>query len=64
MTVFTRDQLHKVVGYITKKNTSQVYLLFGERYLCQQAAEKITHALLAGGGIAHVIDGNNEDLAV
>ncbi|MDH3330433.1 MAG: hypothetical protein OEM01_14475 [Desulfobulbaceae bacterium] len=63
MTIFTRDQLDSLVKKIRKKNISQVYLLFGERYLCQQAAEKITQALLEGGGTVNSIDGSQEDFS-
>jgi len=64
MTVFARDQLDTLVNKISEKNVSQVYLLFGERYLCQQAAEKIVRALTVEGGNVHSIDGLQEDYSV
>jgi DNA polymerase-3 subunit delta len=64
MTVITRDQLNTLVRKTAEENPSQVYLIFGERFLCQQAAEKITGALLsAGGGNLHVIDGSQDDFS-
>lgn len=63
MAILVRDQLDSLVEKIRKKNISQVYLLFGERYLCQQAAEKITRALLQDGGNVHGIDGALEDFS-
>lgn len=64
MVTYKREQLDKLVKEIQKDNLSQVYLLFGERYLCRQAAEKISQALLAGGGNIHSIDGSQENLSV
>ena len=63
MTVTTRDQLDTLVKKIRKGNSSQVYLLFGERFLCQQAAEQITDALLTDGGNIHNIDGSQENFS-
>ncbi|MDW7774332.1 MAG: hypothetical protein SCH71_15710 [Desulfobulbaceae bacterium] len=64
MAVYTRDQLDALAKKIRKENISQIYLLFGERYLCQQAAEKIISALLPGGGNVHIIDGAQEDFSL
>ncbi len=36
-------------------------LLFGEAYLCRAAAHQIEEVLLAGGGVLHPIDGDEED---
>ena len=63
MTVFTRDQLDSLIQNIRQHETSHVYLLFGERFLCQQAAERISDALLYQGGNSHIIDGNQIDLS-
>ncbi len=63
MTVITRDQLDTFITKTAEKNPSQVYLIHGERFLCQQAAEKITAALLAGGGNLHVMDGSQENFS-
>lgn len=43
---------------------SQVYLFFGERYLCQTAADMLQEQLLADGtGAVHSLDGDLEDPA-
>lgn len=63
MTVITRDQLDTMVKDLQKEDTNQVYLLFGERYLCQQAADKICNNLLSGGGNCHVVDGESESFS-
>ena len=63
MTITTRDKLDTLVKKISRTNSSQAYLLFGERFLCQQAAEKITSALVNGGGNLHYIDGSQEDFS-
>lgn len=64
MSIYTRDQLDSLVAQIGKKKVSPVYLVFGERYLCQQAAEKISAALVKDGGNIHTIDGSQEDIAI
>lgn len=64
MAIFVRDQLDSLVEQVRKNNISQVYLLFGERYLCQQAADKIMQALHQGGGNILSIDGAQEDFSV
>lgn len=42
---------------------TRVILLFGERYLCREAADAVQHALLDGdkGGAVHPIDGEREN---
>jgi len=64
MAIVGRDQLDALVAEIHGKKISQVYLLFGERFLCQQAAGKITRALLEDGGNVQNIDGSQEDFSV
>ncbi len=64
MTIITRDKLDSQLNNITKQDSSQVYLLFGERFLCQQAAEKITNVLLKDGGNLHLIDGSRENFSI
>jgi DNA polymerase-3 subunit delta len=40
----------------------RIFLFFGERYLCREAADLVQQALLAqGGGMVHGIDGDQED---
>ncbi len=42
---------------------AQLFLFFGERYLCREAADILQNGLLArpAGGAVNVIDGDNED---
>jgi DNA polymerase-3 subunit delta len=64
MTLYARDQLDSLIAEIEKQNVTSVYLLFGERYLCQQAAERISRALIPDGGNVHSIDASREDFSV
>ncbi len=61
MPVLTRDQLDTKLNNIQKESHYQVYLLLGERYLCQKTADKICDNLLEKGGNCHIVDGENED---
>ena len=61
MTIFSKDQLELLVRDIATHAPSQVILLIGDRFLCQRAAERISTALLADGGSAHLIDGDQEN---
>jgi hypothetical protein len=61
MPVYTREQLPELLAQAAKA-PSQVYLVFGERYLCRNATEQLEHTLLqAVGGTVHTIDGDRED---
>lgn len=60
MPLYTRETLPVLLGDPAKQ-TAQVYLVFGERYLCQHASTQLASALLNEGGIAHPIDGDQED---
>ncbi len=63
MPIYTRDNLPALLAQ-PATGQSQVYLLFGERYLCQNAAEQLEQVLLGKtGGIVHPIDGDQENLA-
>ena len=62
MPVFTRDTLPALLGDLGKQ-TAKVYVLFGERYLCQSAAFQIESGLLKPGGTLHHIDGDQEDIS-
>ena len=62
MPAYTRETLPKLLEQ-TVNNTAQVYLIFGERYLCQDAVEKIEHQLLQTPGTVHPVDGEHEDTA-
>ncbi len=45
-----------------RKISPQVYLLYGERYLCREAADLLQHSLLENTtGTVHPIDGDGED---
>lgn len=63
MTVIPRNKLESLLRDIQPDNAPQVFFLFGERYLCQQAADKICDILLKEGGNCHVLDGENEDFS-
>lgn len=63
MPLYTRDTLPALLAQ-PATGASQVFLLFGERYLCQKAAEQLEQALLAQiGGTVHPIDGDQENIA-
>ncbi len=62
MSVYTRETLPKLLEQ-TGSNAAQVYLIFGERYLCQDAVEKLEKQLLQTPGTIHSVDGEREDTA-
>ena len=62
MAVYSRNRLAELLTTCTQKPAG-VYLFVGDRYLCRQAAEKLSAALLADGGTEHVLDGEEEDAA-
>ncbi len=62
MAIHKRAALDGVINAIATQAPSQIYLCFGERYLCRQAAGHIEQALLDRfGGAVHSIDGATED---
>jgi DNA polymerase-3 subunit delta len=65
MSVYKRQELPKLINKITQGNTEQVYLLFGERYLCRNAAQELIDHLLPEQEIQTTslqhIDGDQED---
>lgn len=63
MAVYTSEQQDKLLKGIRQGEIARAYLICGERFLCQQAAETLCQALLAGGGIVHPIDGDQEPFA-
>lgn len=63
MAVVTGDQLHTMLTNMRETPPSQVYLLFGERFLCRQAADTICNTLLRGGGNCHTVDGETEEFS-
>lgn len=60
MAVYTSEQQDKLLQAIRQGTVARVYLLYGDRFLCQQAADALCQALLAGGGTLHPIDGDQE----
>jgi DNA polymerase-3 subunit delta len=67
MSVYKRQEIPRVLNDIQQGNTAQVYLLFGERYLCRNAAQELIDHLLPdrenhATSLLH-IDGDYEDFA-
>ena len=46
MSVYKRQELPKLLDEIKQGGTAQIYLLFGERYLCRNAAQELIEHLL------------------
>ena len=61
MALYTRETLPALLEQL-EKSTPRILLLFGERYLCRQAAEQVEKTLLRAGGSVHQIDGDQEDV--
>ncbi|MEW6594996.1 MAG: DNA polymerase III subunit delta [Thermodesulfobacteriota bacterium] len=65
MPLYRRDDVPKLAAGIAKGTVAPLYLLFGERYLCQEAAAEIVNALLpdeaARSRGLKVVDGERED---
>jgi DNA polymerase-3 subunit delta len=61
MPVYQRTNIGTLLKEIRDGASFPAYLLVGERYLCQQAADRINEALCAQGGTVHSIDGDTED---
>ena len=62
MPLYTRENLPELLNQAAT-DPSQVYLLFGERYLCRNASDQLEQVLLQSGGTLHTIDGDREDSA-
>ncbi|MGI6657236.1 MAG: DNA polymerase III subunit delta [Desulfobulbus sp.] len=63
MALYTRAALPALLRQAATE-PARVYLLFGERYLCRNAAEELEQILLRPtGGLVHHIDGDQEDFA-
>jgi DNA polymerase-3 subunit delta len=65
MSVYKRQEISKLLEEINQGVTSQIYLLFGERYLCRNAAHELIDHLLPekerhATSLQH-IDGDQED---
>jgi len=64
MALIKRSQLQDMVQKEAFELDSQVYLLFGERYLCKETADLLQEALLQKNpGAVHTIDGELEDFS-
>lgn len=62
MPLHKRKELQGLLNNIKAGNHKQLYLCFGERYLCRQSAEQIEKGFLqTTGGAVHTIDGSAED---
>lgn len=65
MSVYKRQEIPKLIDEIKQGITAQIYLLFGERYLCRNAAQQLIEHLLPeqenqATSLQH-IDGDQED---
>ncbi len=64
MALVKRNELPAIIDAIRKGQKQQVYLFFGERYLCKEAADQLQKTLLeASAGAVHAIDGDQEDVS-
>ncbi len=63
MTLIKRAELPTLLQDLKKGEGKQIYLFFGERYLCREAADSLQKSLLAGptGGAVNSIDGDSEE---
>lgn len=62
MAQIKRKELQSLLEKQEIEPDTQIYLLFGERYLCNQAADQLQKALLQNDpGAVHTIDGELED---
>lgn len=62
MTLIKRSELQTGLPEDSPALSSQIFLFFGERFLCQEAADLVQARLLAGKpGAIHAIDGDRED---
>ena len=67
MTVFKRDDIQKLLKEIQSGNIAPVYLVFGERFLCQETVNSLIELLLPDAKLRQqnvtLIDGDREDPA-
>ncbi|MBU1565116.1 MAG: hypothetical protein KJ630_05750 [Proteobacteria bacterium] len=62
MTLIKRAELQAALQEGSPTLNSQLFLFFGERYLCKEAADLVQEKLLeVGHGAVHAIDGDHED---
>lgn len=64
MPLLKRAELNELLKTQDQLPQSQIYLFFGERFLCKDAADAlVTQMLRTEKGAVHTIDGDNEDPA-
>jgi DNA polymerase-3 subunit delta len=62
MALIKRNDLPAVIDGVRQGKKKQVYLFFGERYLCRESADLLQKTLLEqGAGAINPIDGDQED---
>ncbi len=61
MGLHKRAELEALLDQIRRGERRQVYLFFGERYLCREALQQLEEHFLSSGGSVHTIDGSSED---
>ena len=62
MTLIKRSDLSSILEGVRQGKKAQVYLFFGERYLCRESADLLQKALLEQNtGAVQPIDGDRED---
>ncbi len=62
MTLLKRSELKAALQEGSPALDGQLFLFFGERFLCKEAADLVQEKLLtAGHGAVHAIDGDSED---
>ncbi len=62
MALISRNDLSSLVREAASEEIQQVYLFFGERYLCKESADQLQKALCdSGKGTVNTIDGEAED---
>ena len=68
MTVYKRQEAHTLLKAVERGQTAPVYLLFGERYLCQEIANDLVCRLLPDEGQRQSslksIDGEQEEVGI
>ncbi|MBC8209126.1 MAG: DNA polymerase III subunit delta [Desulfobulbaceae bacterium] len=62
MTIIKRNELKAGLVELAREGGPQLFLFFGERYLCREAAEQLEAELIRQqGGLVHAVDGDQED---
>jgi DNA polymerase-3 subunit delta len=62
MGMHKRTELEGLLAAIARGAPKQIYLCYGERFLCRQVLQRIEQAFLdTGAGSVHILDGSVED---